>query len=97
MNYVNQAFSLYGIAVACLLPVFTTGAAQAVPQQAQMKMASYCTATQALGLIVGPLLSTALYQYASYLPFAFLLFSTLLLGCYFVWHGASRKYDHSMH
>lgn len=92
----QASYIFYGISVACLLPAYTTGAAQAVSAQAQVKMASYCTATQALGLIVGPLLSTALYQSGNYLPFVFLLLSTLLLGCGFIWHWTFCKYDPAM-
>lgn len=36
-------------------------------------------------LIVGPLLSTALYQSANYLPFIFLLIANILLASYFLW------------
>jgi MFS family permease len=81
----QTSYIVYGISVACLLPAFTTGAAQAVSAQAQVKMASYCTTTQAIGLIVGPLLSTALYQSANYLPFIFLLIANILLAIYFLW------------
>jgi MFS family permease len=81
----QTSYIVYGISVACLLPAFTTGAAQAVSAHAQVKMASYCTTTQAIGLIVGPLLSTALYQSANYLPFIFLLIANILLASYFLW------------
>ncbi|ENX15380.1 hypothetical protein F895_01926 [Acinetobacter sp. CIP 64.2] len=81
----QASYIFYGVSVACLLPAFTTGAAQAVSQQSQVKMASFCTATQALGLIVGPLLSTFLYRFSSHFPFYLLLFLTLLIGLYFSW------------
>ncbi|WP_265596702.1 MFS transporter [Acinetobacter sp. ANC 3929] len=81
----QASYIFYGISVACLLPAFTTGAAQAVSQQAQVKMASFCTATQALGLIVGPLLSTFLYRFDTHFPFYLLLFLTLSIGFYFSW------------
>ncbi|WP_278491621.1 MFS transporter [Acinetobacter gyllenbergii] len=84
--FVFQAsYIFYGVSVACLLPAFTTGAAQAVPQQSQVKMASFCTATQALGLIVGPLLSTFLYRFNTHFPFYLLLFLMLFIGLYFCW------------
>ncbi|WP_326845734.1 MFS transporter [Acinetobacter sp. PW68] len=81
----QASYIFYGISVACLLPAFTTGAAQAVSQQSQVKMASFCTATQALGLIVGPLLSTFLYRFNTHFPFYLLLFLTLSIGLYFSW------------
>lgn len=82
--FVFQAsYIFYGISVACLLPAFTTGAAQAVSQQAQVKMASFCTAIQAFGLIVGPLLSTFLYSFNTHFPFYLLLFLMLFIGLYF--------------
>ena len=68
-----------------LIPAFTTGAAQAVSQQAQVKMASFCTAIQALGLIVGPLLTTFLYRFNTHFPFYLLLFLTLSIVLYFSW------------
>ncbi|WP_262756547.1 MFS transporter [Acinetobacter gyllenbergii] len=84
--FVFQAsYIFYGVSVACLLPAFTTGAAQAVSQQSQVKMASFCTATQALGLIVGPLLSTFLYRFNTHFPFYLLLFLMLFIGLYFCW------------
>ena len=84
--FVFQAsYIFYGISVACLLPAFTTGAAQAVSQQAQVKMASFCTAIQALGLIVGPLLTTFLYRFNTHFPFYLLLFLTLSIVLYFSW------------
>ncbi|ENX41304.1 MFS transporter [Acinetobacter sp. NIPH 2100] len=81
----QASYIFYGVSVACLLPAFTTGAAQAVSQQSQVKMASFCTATQALGLIVGPLLSTFLYRFSTHSPFYLLLILTLSIGFYFAW------------
>lgn len=49
----RMSYIFYGIAIACLLPVFTTGAAQSAPPSAQVKIASWCTTTQAIGLIIG--------------------------------------------
>ena len=81
----QTSYIFYGISVACLLPAFTAGAAQSVSQNLQVKMAGFCTATQALGLIVGPLISTWLYHYSFYLPFYFLMFLMLIIACYFFW------------
>jgi MFS family permease len=93
--FVFQAsYVFYGISVACLLPAFTTGAAQAVSQQAQVKMASFCTATQALGLIVGPLLSTFLYRFNTHFPFYLLLFLMLFIGLYFFWFFMHQQEKH---
>lgn len=76
----QASYIFYGISVACLLPAFTTGAAQAVIQDSQVKMAGYCTATQAFGLIFGPLVSTYLYQFDQNLPFYFLFALMILVG-----------------
>lgn len=93
--FVFQAsYIFYGVSVACLLPAFTTGAAQAVSQQSQVKMASFCTATQALGLIVGPLLSTFLYRFSTHFPFYLLLFLMLSIGLYFCWFFISQQQKH---
>lgn len=81
----QTSYIFYGISVACLLPAFTTGAAQSVSQNAQVKMAGLCTSVQALGLIVGPLVSTWLYRYNFNLPFYCLIFLMLVIACYFVW------------
>lgn len=79
------SYIFYGIAVACLLPAFTTGSAQAVAQSAQVKVASLCTTVQATGLIIGPLLSTSLYQFNIHSPFYLLLISILSLAIYFTY------------
>lgn len=79
------SYIFYGISVACLLPAFTTGAAQAVTQDSQVKMAGYCTATQAFGLIFGPLVSTYLYQFDQNLPFYFLFALMILVGICIGW------------
>lgn len=76
------SYLFYGVGVASLLPAFTTGAAQSVPQTAQVKMASICTATQAIGLIVAPLLSTFLYQFGIHLPFYLLLILMVIVAVY---------------
>ena len=69
----QAAYIFYGIAVACLIPAFTTGAAQTAPTTLQSKIASLCTATQALSFVFAPLLSTGLYQWNQHLPYYFLL------------------------
>lgn len=79
------SYIFYGISVACLLPAFTTGAAQAVTKDSQVKMAGYCTATQAFGLIFGPLVSTYLYQFDQNLPFYFLFAFMILVGICIGW------------
>ena len=76
------SYLFYGVGVASLLPAFTTGAAQSVTQAAQVKMASICTATQAIGLIVAPLLSTFLYQFGIHLPFYLLLILMVTVAVY---------------
>ena len=81
----QASYIFYGISVACLLPAFTTGAAQAVTQDSQVKMAGYCTATQAFGLILGPLVSTYLYQFDQNLPFYFLFALMILVGICIGW------------
>lgn len=85
MIYFQASYGLYGVGVACLLPAFTTGAAQSVSQNAQVKMASLCTAIQALGLIVAPLFSTFLYHYSIHLPFYLLLVLMVSVGSYLAW------------
>ena len=79
------SYLFYGVGVASLLPAFTTGAAQSVTQAAQVKMAGYCTATQAFGLIFGPLVSTYLYQFDQNLPFHFLFALMILVGICIGW------------
>lgn len=81
----QASYIFYGISVACLLPAFTTGAAQAVTQDSQVKMAGYSTATQAFGLIFGPLVSTYLYQFDQNLPFYFLFALMILVGICIGW------------
>ncbi|MFP6818282.1 MAG: MFS transporter, partial [Acinetobacter sp.] len=78
------AYVFYGIAVACLMPAFTTGASQSVSINLQTKIAALCTMAQALSLVVAPLMSTGLYQLNIIFPY-YLLFSIfLLLYFYFV-------------
>lgn len=79
MDVSNKLFILWGRS-GKPLPAFTTGAAQSVTQAAQVKMAGYCTATQAFGLIFGPLVSTYLYQFDQNLPFHFLFALMILVG-----------------
>ncbi len=77
------AYILYGIAVACLIPAFTTGAAQNAPKTLQAKVASWCTAIQALSFVLGPIVSTGLYQWHKSYPYYFLLLLMLGLMIYF--------------
>ena len=77
------SYILYGIAVACLTPAFTTGAAKDAPKSLQTKVASWCTATQALSFVFGPILSTGLYQWHESYPYYFLLVLMLGLMIYF--------------
>ena len=79
----QAAYVFYGIAVACLIPAFTTGAAQTAPTTLQTKIASLCTATQALSFVFAPLLSTGLYQWNQHLPYYFLLALMTGLMLYF--------------
>ncbi|NNG80559.1 MFS transporter [Acinetobacter sp. ANC 5378] len=80
----QSAYVLYGVAVACLTPAFTTSAAQSAPQHLQVKVASFCTATQALSFVFGPLISTGLYQWHSDYPFYLLMIMFMLLAVYFL-------------
>lgn len=73
LHVFQATYILYGIAVACLIPAFSTGAAQTAPVHMQAKVASWCTATQALSFVVGPLISTGLYQWHPTLPYYFLI------------------------
>lgn len=83
-------YILYGIAVACLIPAFTTGAAKDAPKSMQAKVASYCTATQALSFVLGPILSTGLYQWHKSYPYYFLLLLMLGLMIYFSMIGIAQ-------
>ena len=76
-------YVLYGISVACLLPAFTTGAAQTAPNHFQTKVASFCTATQAISFVVGPLLSTGLYQINQSYPYYLLIIVMCIMMVYF--------------
>ncbi|QIO05757.1 MFS transporter [Acinetobacter shaoyimingii] len=80
----QSAYVLYGISVACLLPAFTTGAAQSAPQHLQAKIASLCTATQALSFVIGPVLSTLLYHWYKTLPYMLIMVLMLILSLCFV-------------
>lgn len=91
----QASYIFYGISVACLLPAFTTGAAQAVTQDSQVKMAGYCTATQAFGLIFGPLVSTYLYQFDQNLPFYFLFALMILVGICICWVLVKKEHEMS--
>ncbi|MGR0303993.1 MFS transporter [Acinetobacter beijerinckii] len=89
------SYIFYGVSVACLLPAFTTGAAQAVTKDSQVKMAGYCTATQAFGLIFGPLVSTYLYQFDQNLPFYFLFALMILVGICISWILVKKEHEMS--
>jgi len=78
------AYVFYGIAVACLMPAFTTGASQSVSINLQTKIAALCTMAQALSLVVAPLMSTGLYQLNIIFPYYLLVSIFLLLSFYFV-------------
>lgn len=80
----QSAYVLYGVAVACLIPAFTTGAAQSAPQHLQAKIASLCTATQALSFVFAPLLSTVLYQWHQTVPYLLLIGLMMGLLLYFL-------------
>lgn len=79
----QASYILYGISVACLIPAFTTGAAKTASQEHQAKIAGLCTATQALSFVIGPLISTGLYQWHSAAPYYFLILTILGLMCFF--------------
>lgn len=76
-------YVLYGISVACLTPAFTTGAAQTAPNQFQTKVAGWCTATQAISFVVGPILSTGLYQINQNYPYYFLMIVMFIMMLFF--------------
>ncbi|MDR0235041.1 MFS transporter [Acinetobacter sp.] len=78
------AYIFYGIAVACLMPAFTTGASQSVSIKDQTKIAALCTMVQALSLVVAPLLSTALYQFNIIFPYYLLIGIFAVFYVYFI-------------
>lgn len=78
------AYIFYGIAVACLMPAFTTGASQSVSIHDQTKIAALCTMVQALSLVVAPLLSTALYQFNIIFPYYLLIGIFVVFYVYFI-------------
>lgn len=80
----QAAYIFYGLSIACLLPAFTTGAAQSAPQYLQAKIASLCTATQALSFVIGPILSTFLYHWHKTMPYVLLVLLMLILMCCFM-------------
>ena len=89
--FFQAAYLFYGIAVACLMPAFTTGAAQTASTTLQTKIASLCTATQALSFVFAPLLSTGLYQVNQHLPYYFLLALMMCLMLYFAFKGIKEQ------
>ncbi|MBJ8424697.1 MFS transporter [Acinetobacter bereziniae] len=78
------AYVFYGIAVASLMPAFTTGASQSVSIHDQTKIAALCTMVQALSLVVAPLLSTALYQFNIIFPYYLLIGIFAVFYVYFI-------------
>ncbi|WP_180120277.1 MFS transporter [Acinetobacter sp. YH12086] len=86
----QATYLLYGISVACLIPAFTTGAAQTAPSALQTKVASWCTATQALSFVVGPLISTGLYQWHKEFPYYFLFLVMLGLIVFFLFQTKTQ-------
>ena len=79
----QSGYLLFGISVACLIPAFTTGTAETGPQHFQAKLAAWCTATQALSFVIGPMLSTGLYEWRATSPYYFLIGLMLILMGYF--------------
>ena len=86
----QTGYVLYGVSIACLTPAFTTGAAQTTPQEMQTKIAAWCTATQALSFVVGPLISAGLYQLNPSVPYYFLTILMVALMLFF----ALTRFDH---
>ncbi|KAF1026317.1 MAG: hypothetical protein GAK29_01351 [Acinetobacter bereziniae] len=85
------AYIFYGIAVACLMPAFTTGASQSVSLNDQTKIAALCTMVQALSLVVAPLLSTALYQFNIIFPYYLLIGIFAVFYVYFIVFKWNRR------
>ncbi len=79
----QAAYIFYGIAVACLIPAFTTGQPKPHQPRYKLKLPVYRTATQALSFVFAPLLSTGLYQWNQHLPYYFLLALMTGLMLYF--------------
>jgi hypothetical protein len=83
-DYFSKCIVLYWIEIACLTPAFITGAAQTAPQDMQTRVCGiWCTATQALSFVLGPLISTGLYQLNPVFPYYFL--NVLLTGLGLIW------------
>ena len=80
----QSAYIFYGIAVACLMPAFTTGAAQSVGRDLQTKIAALCTMVQALSLVVAPVMSTGIYQMNIVYPYYMLFGLFFLFSSYFI-------------
>ena len=78
------SYIFYGVAVACLMPAFTTGASQSVSMHFQTKIAALCTMVQALSLVIAPLMSTGLYQIKIVLPYYLLMLIFSFLLVYFI-------------
>ncbi|WP_288688958.1 MFS transporter [uncultured Acinetobacter sp.] len=95
LSIFQATYVLYGISVACLIPAFSTGAAQSAPNHIQTKVASWCTATQALSFVIGPIISTGLYQWHRAFPYYFLLFVMLALMIFFILFS-KMKVEHTV-
>ena len=80
----QMSYIFYGVAVACLMPAFTTGASQSVSMHFQTKIAALCTMVQALSLVIAPLMSTGLYQIKIVLPYYLLMLIFSFLLVYFI-------------
>lgn len=80
----QSSYIFYGVAVACLMPAFTTGASQSVSMHFQTKIAALCTMVQALSLVIAPLMSTGLYQIKIVLPYYLLMLIFSFLLVYFI-------------
>ena len=86
----QSAYIFYGVAFACLIPAFTTGAAESTTQQYQEKMAGLCTAIQAGSCVVAPLLTSAIYKYDHHYPYYFLILVFVLLGLSLIAHYVKK-------
>jgi len=63
------SYALFGLGAGCLLPGVMAGASLAAGQAGQGVAAGLVSASQAIGFIVGPAVSTALYEWNNALPF----------------------------
>lgn len=68
------AYALLGAGAGLLVPGYMAGASLAVPADRQGAVAGFAAATQGIGLILGPVASTMLYEIARPLPLWCLVF-----------------------